>query len=263
MPPKKMPLKRRKITTHARVVEPAVEAENLPENQAAARDTVTLKRSHLYAGLTVLTFALGVLVGYFIWGYGTPQPGVYKIETRGAPSLGPDDAPIVIVEFSDYQCPYCAKWYAEVFNPLLQQYPEQVRIVFRNYPLSFHQNAVAAAEAALCAGDQDAYWKFHNELFENNAILNSQDGSVLGLGTYSQFARDLGLDLKAFEKCMSEHKYKEVILDDMNYAENLPPDKNGEKAVGGTPTFFINEHRLGGAYPIEYFQQIIDAELAK
>lgn len=280
-----MPSKR---TTLAPVIEP----ESLPEDQPATieeEETFTFKRSHFYAVLTVLAFAAGVLVGYIAWGYNTqpaqvivqapaqqpaaqmmptitvtPEPRLYDIKTAGFPSLGPADAPIVIVEFSDYQCPFCYRWYAQVYKPLLEAYPGKIRFVYRNFPLSFHDNAFPSAEAALCAGDQDAYWEYHNTLFDNWLALYQEDqGRVLDQTTYNRFASDLGLDVTAFENCMTSHKYQQLILDDVNYANNLPADSNGEAAVGGTPTFFVNGHRLGGAYPIEYFKEIIDAELAK
>jgi protein-disulfide isomerase len=262
-------------------IEPVIEPENSQENQpiVVQDDIVTFKRSHFYAVITVLAFSAGVLIGYIVWGYNTqsvvapaqaaaqtappPEPRVYKIETKGYPSLGPADAPIQIVEFGDYQCPYCYRWHIQVYKDLLAAYPGKIRFVYRNFPLSFHQNAFASAEAALCAGDQNIYWKFHDYLFDQQAILNNQAGTVLDQATYSQFARDLGLDVTTFEECMTSHKYRQFILDDANYASNLPADSNGEPALGGTPTFFVNGHRLGGAYPIEYFKKIIDAELAK
>ena len=251
-------------------------------------ETITFKRSHFYSILVVLAFAVGVLVGYVAWGrntqtaaiapqpaqpaavqpsaltpQATPEPVIYEIETEGAASLGPADAPITIVEFSDYQCPYCYRWHVQVYDALLAAYPGQIRFVYRNFPLSFHQNAFPSAEAALCAGDQEAYWQYHDVLFDNQALLNNQAGTVLDQAAYNQFAAGLGLDVTTFEECMTGHKYQQTILDDMTYAGSLPNDSNGEVAVGGTPTFFINGHRLGGAYPIEYFKQIIDAELAK
>ncbi len=265
-----------------KIIEPVIEpvepeqedvVPNPVEQQQA--DTFTFKRSHFYAVATVVAFAVGVLVGYVAWGFNAqpataqaavtappPEARVYKIETKGYPSLGPANAPIEVVEFSDYQCPYCYRWYVQVYKELLAAYPGKIRFVYRNFPLSFHQNAFASAEAALCAGDQNAYWKLHDVLFDNQAILNNQEGSLLKQVDYNKFAGDLGLDTKAFEGCMTSHKYKQSILDDMSYAGNLPTDTNGEAAVGGTPTFFVNGHRLGGAYPIEYFKQIIDAELA-
>ncbi|HLO14075.1 MAG TPA: thioredoxin domain-containing protein [Anaerolineales bacterium] len=277
MPPRK---KKTVAPVQEPMIEPVVEPEESPSKQSPLlqEDTVTFKRSHFYAVLTVLAFAAGVLVGFVVWGYNTqtalvpapavaqtaqpPESRVYDIKTEGYPSLGPADAPIKIVEFSDYQCPYCYRWHVQVYQALLAAYPGKIQFIYRNFPLSFHQNAFASAEAALCAGDQNAYWKFHDVLFDNQATLNDQAGTVLDQAAYNQFAQGLGLDVTTFEKCMTSHKYKQFILDDMNYASSLPPDTNGDAAVGGTPTFFINGHRLGGAYPIEYFKQIIDAALA-
>ncbi len=281
MPPRKKPQTNPAVAPA--IGEPIIETEPLPQEQTAVpalqEDTFTFKRSHFYAVLTVLAFAAGVLVGYIAWGYNTPtvvapaqviaqtapppEPRIYEIKTEGYPSLGPADAPIEIVEFSDYQCPYCYRWHVQVFKPLLAAYPGKIRFVYRNFPLSFHQNAFASAEAALCARDQDKYWEFHDLLFENQAVLNDQAGTVLDQAAYNGFAQKLGLDVTTFEKCMTSHKYQQLIRDDANYAGSLPNDSNGEAAVGGTPTFFINGHRLGGAYPIEYFKEIIDAELAK
>jgi len=271
----------RKTKTIAPVVEPVIEPEVFPKEQppVVQEETFTFKRSHFYAVVSVLAFAAGILVGYVAWGYNTqaaptivqgvvqtappPEPRIYEIETKDYPSLGPADAPIEIVEFSDYQCPYCSRWHDQVFQSLLAAYPGKIKFVYRNYPLSFHQNAFASAEAALCAGDQDAYWEFHDVLFANQASLNNQAGTVLDQATYNQYAGELGLDVTVFEECMTSHKYQQFILDDASYAGSLPADTNGEAAVGGTPTFFVNGHRLGGAYPLEYFREIIDAELAK
>jgi len=243
---------------------------------------VTFKTSHFYSVLVVLAFAVGVLVGYVAWGrnpvitaaapaaaaaqpvvpQATPVPVIYKIETEGFPGIGPADAPITIVEFSDYQCPFCYRWHAQVYDALMAAYPDKIRFVYRNFPLSFHQNAFPSAEAALCAGDQEAYWEFHGLLFDKQDLLNNQAGTVIDQPTYNQFAADLGLDTASFEECMTSHKYQQFILDDMKYTTTLPNDSTGEPAVGGTPTFFINGYRLGGAYPIESFKQIIDFELA-
>lgn len=276
------------MATKTKKSTPVVEVKEEEATQDP-EEFITFKRSHFYSVLVVLAFAVGLFVGYVVWGRNavaaspavaaaqqgpvyvpvtvTPQPTalpvVYDVKTEGAPSLGPADAPITIVEFSDYQCPYCYRWYTQVYQPLMAAYPNKIRFVYRNFPLSFHQNAFAAAEAALCAGDQDAYWKMHDLLFDKQPVLNDQAGTVLDQATYNQFATDLSLDVKTFEDCMTSHKHKQSILDDITYAGTLPNDSNGDAAVGGTPTFFINGHRLGGAYPIGDFKQIIDAELAK
>jgi len=276
------------MTTKTKKSTPVIEIEDEEAEvlEQAPDETVTFKLSHFYSVLVVLAFAVGILVGYVAWGRDaaavavaaapaaapvanapaipqpTPQPVIYEIEIEGFASFGPDDAPITIVEFSDYQCPYCYRWHVEVYDALLAAYPNQIKFVYRNYPLPFHQNAFSAAEAALCAGDQNAYWEFHTVLFDNQALLNDSSGKALDQAGYNQFAATVGLDVTVFEECMTSHKHEQDILDDVSYATSLPTDSTGELAVGGTPTFFINGHRLGGAYPIEYFKQIIDAELA-
>jgi len=267
---------------------PAIEIEEeedeieIVEPSPISNEYVTFKTSHFYAVLVVLAFAAGLLVGYFTWGRNpaaaaqqipvvgapqpTPVPVVYNIETKGYPSLGPANAPITIVEFTDYQCPFCNKFYTDTYKNLLSAYPGKIRFVYRNFPLSFHQNAFTAAEAALCAGDQHKYTEYHDVLFDNNATLNNQNGTVLEQAEYNKMAEGLNLDVTAFETCMTSRKYKTFIETDMKYSATLPNDfEDGQavSAVGGTPTFFVNGHRLGGAYPFQYFKAIIDAELAQ
>jgi protein-disulfide isomerase len=253
------------------------EEEQLPDPVLQEEDTVTFKRSHFYSVLVVLAFAIGIFVGYIAWGFNTtppvvivgspvptiiPTPVIYDIPTKGYPSLGPTDAPITIVEFSDYQCPFCVRFHDETYKALMDAYPGKIRFVYRNFPLPFHQNALLGAQAALCAGDQNSYWQYHDKLFSEKAQMNNQAGTALGVDTYVKFAGDLSLDTKTFEGCLTSEKYKQFVTDDMNSAATLPPE-NGEPAVGGTPTFFINGHRLVGAVPLNYFQQIIDQELAQ
>lgn len=236
-------------------------------------DTVTFKRSHFYAVLTVLAFAVGVLLGYVVWGFdpnegqsqtvqaagqpvGPPAPQArpteeqqftrYDIPSEGFPSLGPADAPITIVEFSDYQCPFCRRWHLEVYEPLLAAYPGKIRMVYRHLPLtSIHPDAQAAAEAAMCAGDQDAYWPYHNLLFSSES-LDQQ--------TFLQYAQELSLDMDQFQTCVTERKFKEAVEADSDFAVNL--------GVRSTPTFFINGLAIVGAQPLEVFKQVIDKELA-
>src|SRR5229473_7218410 len=139
-------------------------------------DALTFKRGHFYSFMVVMAFCAGILLGYAAWGHApsqtaqttppsvvqgpvqapaaTPVPVKYNIATDGFPSLGPANAPIVIVEFSDYQCPYCTQWHDNTYQPLMAAYPGKIRLVYRNFPLPFHQNAFMAAEAAMCAGDQ-------------------------------------------------------------------------------------------------------------
>jgi len=255
------------------VIEPIEEIEPEPiEETFAEEDTITFKRSHFYSVLSILTFFAGILVGYVIWGTGLlsqlgigsktaaqangpvveapvtaePQYTRYNIPTDGSYALGPADAPITIVEFSDYQCPFCRRWHDEVYENLLASYPGKIKFVYRNLPLtSIHPDAQGAAEAAMCAGEQNVYWQYHDKLFSSE---------ILGSGAYTQYAKELNLDMTAFGNCISTEKYKAKIQADSDFALNL--------GVRSTPTFFINGLAVVGAQPIDVFKQIIDKELA-
>jgi protein-disulfide isomerase len=231
--------------------------------------TVTFKKSHFYSVLVVLAFAVGILVGYVAWGRDTtaavaapaaaavaqqpaaaatavPQYRRYDIPTDGYPSLGPADAKIVIVEFSDFQCPFCRQFHANTYQALLDAYPGQIRFVYRNLPLtSIHPNAMPAAIASLCANDQNVYWKFHDKLFSNETLDEA---------TYIQYATDLKIDVDKFKACLSDGSQDAFIQKDMKFALDL--------GVQSTPTFFVNGLAIVGAQPLTNFQQIIDKELA-
>lgn len=228
-------------------------------------ETITLKRSHFYMILVVLAFGIGVLVGY-IAGSRTAttvvaqQPAVQannaaqpqavpqrvNVSTDGYPSLGPADAPITIVEFSDFQCPYCRKFYEDTYRALLDAYPGKIRFVYRNFPLtSIHPEAFPSAQAAMCANDQNAFWDYHDKLFSS---------ADLGQSVYVQYASDLGLDMDKFQSCLSNGAHDAEITSDSNYALSI--------GVGSTPTFFVNGYKVEGAYPLDYFKQVIDQELA-
>ncbi len=263
-------------TTRSKKSEPAVievEQEE-PEILVTEEDPeafITFKRSHFYSVLVVLAFAVGLFLGYVLWGGQTtvtaaapspetanqpagqiaeapvtPQPTRYDIPTEGYPSLGPADAPITIVEFSDFQCPFCRRFHDETYQALLDAYPGQIRFVYRNLPLtSIHPNAMDAAVASLCANDQNAYWDYHGKLFSSE---------TLGRDTYVQYATDLGLDVESFTACLDSGKHDDFIAQDMDFSLNL--------GVQSTPTFFVNGLAIVGAQPLSAFQQIIDLELA-
>jgi len=262
-----MPTKTTK--TKRAVEEPVIEPEYFEEPVIQEEDTVTFKRSHFYSVLTILAFAAGVLLGYVVWGFDSAKdipvvtaqdagPVVeapvtqesqfvrYDVASEGYPSIGPEDAPITIIEFSDYQCPFCKRWHDEVYQPLLNAYPGKIKMVYRQLPLtSIHPDAFPAAEAAMCAGEQNAYWQFHDKLF---------NGDSLGASLYTQYAQELGLDMTSFETCITDHKYQETVQADLDFAVNL--------GVRSTPTFFINGLAIVGAQPLNVFQQVIDKELA-
>jgi len=196
-------------------------------------------------------FGIGMGSGYLIWGV-EPKPTPmtvtrYDVPEDDDPSMGPADAEIVIIEFSDYQCPYCKKWHDEVFSQLLAEYPDQIRFVYRDFPLtSIHPQAVPAAIAANCAGELGNYWDYYTALFSYEYDL--------GREAFIQYASEIGLDVDAFTECIDEERYYDEVMADLTYAANL--------GVQATPTFFINGIPIGGAYPFDVFKEVIDTELA-
>lgn len=159
--------------------------------------------------------------------------------------IGAKDAPITIVEFSDFQCPYCARAYKTV-KELLKEYEGKIKIVFKHFPLQFHKQARPASLAALCAGEQGKFEAMHDWLFEHRTKLN-EDG-------FKQAAEELGLDMEKFNACFSQKTYDDFINKTMEEAQKM--------GVSATPTFFINGRMLQGAQPIQAFKEIIDQELS-
>ena len=213
-----------------------------------------------------IVFLLGLGVGYLLWGRAastinspqkaaaavepTPAPQQikrYDVPEDGDPSLGPQTAAITIIEFSDFECPYCRKWQLEVWPQLVQEYGDQVRLVYRDFPLyGLHANAAPAAEAANCAGDQGQYWDFHDKLFTTD--------STYSMDLFTQFAQELNLNMDDFNTCLSSGKYADEVQADYEWAANL--------GISSTPTFFINGIPMVGAQPFENFKSLIDQELA-
>lgn len=163
------------------------------------------------------------------------------------PARGPENAPVTIVEFSDYQCPFCER--AEpVVAQILERYPEQVRFVYRHFPLdSIHPRARPAAEAAACADAQGRFWDYHEKVFKNAKSLTDED--------LLRYAGDLKLDTDAFRTCVEERRFREAVESDIQAGRTA--------GVSGTPTFFVNGIALSGARPLEDFVEIIEAELER
>ncbi len=159
---------------------------------------------------------------------------------------GNENAPVTIIEFSDYQCPYC-KRNRETMKQIEEAYGDQVAFVFRDFPLKFHQNAQKAAEAAECAGEQGKYWEFHDYLFDHQDKLAVDDLKAA--------AKELGLDTGSFNQCLDSGAQEAEVLADMRAGEAL--------GIKGTPMAFVNGKMVNGARPFETFKQLIDAELAK
>jgi protein-disulfide isomerase len=171
----------------------------------------------------------------------------FDVQPGNAPSKGPKSAPVTIVEFSDFQCPYCGRA-EETLKQVMSQYAGKVRLVWKNQPLSFHANAMPAAEAAMAAYQQgnEKFWAMHEKLFAKQQDLSP--------AYYEQVAREIGLDVPKWKAAVESHATQAQIQGDMSAGNAV--------GANGTPTFFINGRRLVGAMPFESFKQIIDAELS-
>ena len=229
-----------------------------PSAKEKPSDYVVLRRSHLVLALVPLACVLGLASGYLIWGRPislsagqavadepeSQAPQRFDVGPDDDPSLGPADAPITIIEFSDFNCPYCKKFHAETFPLLMATYPDQIRFVYRDFPVTSPESFVAA-QAANCAGRQGAYWEFHD------ALMSGDLG--LGRAAYEAYADRLDLDVNALGTCLDEGAEGAEVEADAREAASL--------GVNGTPTFFINGIPLVGAQPLISFRSVIDGEL--
>lgn len=178
----------------------------------------------------------------------TPQMMIQN----GSPMLGDSKAKVTIVEFGDYQCTYCHLFHENTKDALLQQYVDtgKANFVFRDFPLN-GPDSVLAAEAAYCAGDQDKYWQYHDELYKNWA---GEKTGWVNQKSLDKFATTVGLDMDKFDKCMSDNKYEQKVLDNQKFGENI--------GIDGTPSFVIfsgkDITKVVGAQPLSVFQQVID-----
>ena len=172
-------------------------------------------------------------------------PRARKTVEATGPSRGDADAKVVIVEFADFECHFCAKAHETVME-VLKSYGKKVRLVFRHYPLSFHPKAPKAAEATACADEQGKFWELHDALFESQEL----DVDSLKLQ-----AKRAGVDEVKFASCLDSGRTAGVIKRDLLAGQQV--------GVSGTPAFFINGFMLSGAQPEEAFRKLIDAELAR
>lgn len=173
------------------------------------------------------------------------KPPVVDVATAGRPEKGGGaKAPVTMIVFSDYECPYCKRGEVSV-EEVLKQYGDKVRIVFRNYPLPFHADAKPAAEAALCANAQGKFWEYHTKIWKI-AKLSPEN--------LKKAAGEAGLDQAKFDKCFDSNEFAKTIDEDIAAGSAV--------GVTGTPAFFINGRMLSGAQPFEKFKEIIDQELA-
>jgi protein-disulfide isomerase len=170
-----------------------------------------------------------------------------NVEVGASPFFGGEKAAVTIVEFSDFQCPFCSKG-ADVVTQIKKKYGNKVKVAFKHFPLPMHKEARPASEASMCVNEQSMvkFWKFHDLVFKNQGQLDN--------ASLEKYAKESGADVKKFNECMSSKKYAEFVQKDLEYGEKI--------GVKSTPTFFVNGQLVSGAVPIESFSEIIDDELA-
>jgi protein-disulfide isomerase len=239
----------------SQVAEPA-EAEIQDVYQANLQQLISVPRTEGLARVRQFLIqesydlALVVYVERLREDYGVRlELGPYRVdvETDGFPSRGPEDAPIVMVEFSDFECPYCRQS-LPVFEDLEEAYAGQIRFVYRQFPLTeIHPRAQKAAEASLCADEQGAFWDMHDLLFADPVELETASLKVK--------AESLGLDRGDFDSCLDSGKYRDRIAAEIREGFSL--------GVSGTPTVLINGRPLTGSQPYEAYSSIIDEELGR
>ena len=176
-----------------------------------------------------------------------PEPSRTEVAATG-PAKGPQAAKVTIVEFSDFECPFCGKE-IPVVDRVMKEYDGKVRLVFRQFPLNFHPHAGKAAEASLCAADQgvDKFWVLHDKMFTNQKALE--------VDSLKQFAKAAGIDSVKFDKCLESGEKKALVDADQKAGE--------EAGVNGTPAFFVNGILISGAQEFDKFKDVIDRELQK
>ena len=173
------------------------------------------------------------------------RPPRIEIKAGGAPVKGPEKAPVTIVEYTDFQCPYCSR-VQTTLDKVFTDYKDKVNLVFKDFPLDFHKDSKGAHNAALCAQDQGKFWEFHDVVFKNQQKIGTED--------LKKYATDLSLDMTKFNACMESKAHEKTVLANTQEGQML--------GVTGTPCFFVNGRALKGAVPYEQFKALIDEELS-
>ena len=162
---------------------------------------------------------------------------------------GDPNAPVTIIEFSDFECPFCARFYSQTLGQIDAKYIQtgKAKLVYRDFPLGFHPQAQKAAEAAECAGEQGKFWEMHDKLFE--------DGVQGGVTSFKQFAKDIGLTPGEFDSCLDSGEMSAEVQKDFQDGQRV--------GIRGTPGFVINGELISGAQPFQAFEEVIEAKLAQ
>ena len=256
----------------------------MEEQQAKKEETIQISKTTLWqiiSGVFLVLLVISIFTGGFGFGSGNEitggavvnpgdnnvpslPKGIAEVSADDDAVLGDKDAPVEIIEFSDFQCPFCRKFWTETFDQLKTNYIDtgKVKLVYRDFPLeSLHPMAQKSAEAAECADDQGKFWEYHDKMYGEQNIIDSGsvEGPVKGTAQYTvddlkKWAKDIGLDSSEFDACLDDGKYEDEVNKDFQ--------DGGSAGVQGTPSFFINGKQLSGAQPYSAFQAAIESELA-
>ncbi|HEU4620567.1 MAG TPA: thioredoxin domain-containing protein [Gammaproteobacteria bacterium] len=218
--------------------------DDVPKEQIAPRIKEYLKQQNQQKTFKAYTDSLKAKYGVDV----LLQPLRISVDAKGAPSRGPANAPVTLVEFGDFQCPYCAGL-EPTLEKIMKTYGDKVRLVFRQFPLeSVHPQAWKSAEASLCAREQGKFWELHDAMYGNQKALSVSD--------LKSSAARLGMDEKRFGECLDAGKYEQEIRGDQRAGE--------EAGISGTPALFVNGRPVpGGAAEYEVIAKLIDDELAR
>jgi len=189
-----------------------------------------------------------------------PKGEPISISADDDPSKGNQDATVTIIEFSDFQCPFCGRFQVETLPLIVEQYVDtgKVKFVFRDFPIqNIHPNALPSAAAAGCANEQNKFWEYHDALFENQGVWSKVD-TASAITIFKEYATKLNFNQEQFDTCLETGKYLPEINNDLNDGRNY--------GVTGTPGFFIGNEKIGfikinGAQPFEAFKSVIDSQL--
>ncbi len=212
--------------------------KKLEEVKDNIRNFISRDQYQKHYGDLVDKLRKGVAIDYKI------QAPRTEVAEGDSPAIGPKNAPVTIIEFTDYECPFCGRARPAI-KQVLQEYKGKVRYVMRDFPLSFHKNAVKAHEASHCANDQGKFWEMNDKLFDSQKDIKVED--------LKKYASELKLNQKKFDECLDSSKYQAKVDESQRYGQSV--------GVSGTPAFFINGRMLSGARPFSAFKQIIDDEL--
>ena len=226
-----------------------VKEKRIPENQLnpQIKERITQylqqqkKQDQVSAYVAKLTKSNPVEV-YF----NKPKMNIH-VEIAGSPITGGEKASVTVVEFSDFQCPFCSRG-ADTVTEIKKKYGNKVKIAFKHFPLPMHREARPASEASMCINEQsaDKFWKYHDLVFKNQDKLDP--------ASLEKYAKDVGANVEKFKECFAAGKYKDAVQKDLDYGEKI--------GVKSTPTFFVNGQLVAGALPIDAFSEIIDEAIA-